>query len=227
MRKIFMIIPIMLIILITASCVKNTSVPTGTALPSMTAVPSATFTSQPTVTETSQPPAGIGQGTTACPVSGLPNPDWQVYCDEANGFYIQYPPLSSLSETDAGITHIDLPVQPGTNLGEKYVEITIRLNEETCSSPLAEGYVPEAVNTEQLVINGLNFVKQSGSDAGAGNYYNWIAYSTGHAGMCVSFGFVLHSTNRYNYPTPPPEFDMEAETAVLGQMMDTFRWVEP
>ncbi len=227
MRKKFMVIPILWIILMSASCVKNTPAPTGIALPSMSAAPSATFTSEPTVTVTSQPPAGIGQGTTACPSVGLPNPDWQVYCDEVNGFYIQYPPDSSVIETDAGITHIDLPVQPGTNLGEKYVEISAASGTETCSSPLAEGYVPEAIESEDLLINGIHFVKQSGSDAGAGNYYTWIAYSTEREGVCVSFGFVLHSTNRYNYPTPPPEFNFDEETEVIGQIMDTFRWVAP
>lgn len=223
MKQKIMILSIMLILLMSTGCAKNAPLPTQTVLPGSTAAP----TSMPAITMTSSVPAGIGAESTACPPAELPNPDWPVYCDDANGFFIQYPPEASISETDAGIIRFDLPVQPGTNLGEKYAEISVRLNQAACASPLAEGYVPEAVAAENLEINGLNFVKQSGSDAGAGNYYNWTAYSTARGNRCVSFGFVLHSTNRYNYPTPPPEFNMDAETAVFGQTMDTFRWVTP
>lgn len=157
----------------------------------------------------------------------LPITNWPFYCDNTHGFFVQYPPDATLGQTDAGITRIDLSVLPATNLGEKFVEITVQENSETCGSPLAAGYVPEAVKTEQLVIYGHTFVKQSGSDAGAGNYYTWIAYSTDRDGKCVSFGFVLHSTNRFNYPTPPPEFDFMLETAVIEQMMGSFRWFTP
>ncbi len=231
MRRPFMITCILLIvILFTSACVKSEALPTETAIPPATFTTTISPTEQPTATlavMTGTPPAGIGGDVSACPPATLPIADWPFYCDNTHGFLIQYPPDSILGTTDAGITHIDLSVLPGTNLGEKYVEITVQENGETCTSPLATGYVPEAVQTEELVINGLSFIKQSGSDAGAGNYYNWIAYSTGRDGMCASFGFVLHSTNRYNYPTPPPEYDFEAETAVIEQMMGSFRWVTP
>jgi len=34
--------------------------------------------------------------------------------------------------------------------------------------------------------------------------------------------FVLHSSNAGNFPTPPPAFDAEAESAVFDTIMSTF-----
>ncbi|MEM5774173.1 MAG: hypothetical protein AAGU05_04160 [Anaerolineaceae bacterium] len=221
MRKILFLGGILLTASLLAACAQVITPATATPAPSETPVPAPTLTPEPTATEGT----GIG-GESACPPAPLPMPDWPFYCDTTVGYFFQYPSDAMLNDqTGDGIVRIDLSVLPGTNLGEKYLEVSAATGQETCASPLAGGYVPEAVNNEEVEINGLTFLKQSGSDAGAGNYYNWTAYSTARDGTCVSFGFVLHSTNRYNYPTPPPEFDEAAETAVFEQILGTFRWV--
>ena len=78
-----------------------------------------------------------------------------------------------------------------------------------------------------MFINGIIFRKETGGDAGAGNLYQWIAYSTTRDNDCVSLDFVLHSLNPGNYATPPPVFDFAAESAVFGQIAGTYTWFPP
>ncbi len=179
----------------------------------------------PTDTVEPEPPDNALEVET-CPPAELPVSGWPIYCNEHYKFYVQYPAEAVFEETDFNTARIDLPVVPDTNLGEKYVEIIVQESSAACTSGLTEGYQPESYDSENMVINGTNFLKQSGSDAGAGNIWQWIAYTTGKTNLCVSFNFVLHSTNPYNYPTPPPEFDFEAETAVFEQIIETFHWYE-
>ena len=210
---------------------------TSTALP-----PTPTQTSEPSATipptETAQPTetsAPIGAEALTCPPAAPPLADWPVYCQDTYGFFYQYPPAATVSDAsnamDAGnaasAVRIDLPVEPGTNLGEKYLDVIVQETDRACESPMAADYPAEMVERQEITINDVPFLKQSGSDAGAGNYYQWIAYSTGWEGVCVSFDFVLHSTNRMNYPTPPPEFDFDAETAVFEQIVGSFSRYTP
>jgi len=227
MRPTLFLSPLILIAILAAGCTlpgaaASTPTSTGTPAPSNTLAPTATGTA----------PAGSGTvvatatAAAGCPPNGA-SADWKVYCDEEYGFYIQYPADAVLSEPEADHTRFELAVVPGTNLGEKYLEVSTQHSSEPCTSPLAEGYAPGSLPGEEVEFNGIPFTKQSGADAGAGNYYEWTAYTTGKEGVCVSFGFVLHSTNPMNYPTPPPEYDVAAESAVLEEIMNTFGWITP
>ena len=132
-----------------------------------------------------------------------------------------------MGDADFNFVRIDLPIVPDTNLSEKYLELYVRETSDACTGVNTGGYPAGSFETENVMINGKNFIKQSGSDAGVGNYWHWIAYTTGRTGLCVSFEFILHYTNRYNYPTPPPEFDFDLETAVFEQIVETFDWYLP
>jgi hypothetical protein len=116
---------------------------------------------------------------------------------------------------------------PDTNLSEKYLNLVVMTNATTCTSPFTSGYAPGSFTSVPVTINGIAFVKESGADAGAGNYYQWTAYSTLKDGNCISMGFVLHSTNPGNHATPPPVFNEAAESAVFGEIMSTFGWLVP
>ncbi len=227
MNRTVKLISLFILSVLLLACAFNGGTPT--AEPDSLSSPEASFvdtnTPPPTQTNPPEPPADL-PAAAACPPAELPVKGWSVYCNEHYGFYVQYPPESEFEETDFNTARIDLPVEPGTNLGEKYLDIIIQESSATCSSAMAEGYPPEAYESENLVINGKNFLKQSGSDAGAGNIWQWIAYTTGKTNLCISFNFVLHSTNPYNYPTPPPEFDFDTETAVFDQIVETFHWYE-
>jgi hypothetical protein len=123
--------------------------------------------------------------------------------------------IESQTDTDGRVT---LPIAAGTNLLSKYVEVHVREGLNPCVSPAVE----HPVTSENVTINNIPFTKQTGQGAAAGNRYDWTAYSTAQNNACISLAFVLHSANRGNYATPPPEFDMAAESAVISSTMATY-----
>jgi heat shock protein HslJ len=166
-------------------------------------------------------------GEELCPSRQLlSGSDWNICHSQEYGFEVQYPPTAELVDQTATYARIDLPFVPGTNLNEKYLEIEVRENVQPCSSPHAEGYGPGAIPSEIVVSNGLRFIKESGQDAGAGNIYNWVAYSISRDNLCYSLSFVLHSHQPELDPTPPPTFDMEAESEIFAEIVGTFRWLD-
>ena len=114
---------------------------------------------------------------------------------------------------------MSLPISTaGTNLLSKYIQIHVREGVNPCVSPAVEN----PVTSENVTINNIPFVKQSGQGAAAGNRYDWTAYSTIYNDACISLAFILHSANPGNYATPPPVFDKAAESAVIEATMATF-----
>ncbi len=179
--------------------------PTPTPPPVDTPVPPAT----PTVPVTSTSPAG----------------NWLTFTNITYGFQFNHPGDGQIvpggSDTS---TRIALPFVQGTNLREKYMEMVVVENVNPCRSPLAGISMVDTSGT--VVINGIPFLKETGGDAGAGNIYQWVAYSTPRDNACVSLEFVLHSLNAGNFPTPPPVFDYAAESLVFDQIVSTFAWLD-
>lgn len=116
---------------------------------------------------------------------------------------------------------IDLPYTSGTNLVEKYLEATVTESASVCK------YSGLITTSETVTINGTQFLKETGGEGAAGNLYDFVAYSAFKPGTatCVTVLFVLHSTNPGVYTTPPPIFDMAAESAVFATIMSTFGWI--
>jgi hypothetical protein len=163
----------------------------------------------------------------ASPLAASPTPEhpgWLAYQSSSCGFEFLYPPEGALRDDDPLHARIDLPVVPGTNLSEKYALIDVELAQEPCLSWLAEGYDLAQLPTSEVTIGGTVFLRQEGADAGVGNRWNWVSYSTPADCGCLSLSFVLHSTVPENYPTPPPVFDEAAESAVFDEILSTFTW---
>lgn len=165
-------------------------------------------------------PRILRMGGTPPTITPAPS-DWPVYTNQLYGFQFKYPPQSQIINQSANYTKINLPITPGTNLAEKYLETSVTENATSCQSPLSATSRPGSP-TETVVINGISFFKQTGGDGAAGNIYEWVAYSTLHGNACISMDFVLHTLSAI-YP-PPPVFDKAAESAVLAQIMSTFAW---
>jgi len=122
----------------------------------------------------------------------------------------------SQSDNDGYVT---LPiVAAGTNLREKYIQILVVEGLTPCVSPA----VQNPTSSGNVTINNIQFLKQSGQDAGAGQRYDWTAYSTTYNNACISLAFVLHSVNPGVYATQPPVFDMAKESEVIGATMSTY-----
>jgi hypothetical protein len=151
-----------------------------------------------------------------------PTADWEYYFSDQYGFIFGVPPTTFITDESENHARLNLPlVNTGTNLSEKYVDLTIVEGANPCKSPDIGG---TPASTETVTINGIQFFKETGDSAGAGNRYDFVAYSTAADGNCVSLTFVLHSLNPGNFPTPPPEFDKAAESAVFDLIINTFDW---
>ncbi|MEW6400395.1 MAG: NBR1-Ig-like domain-containing protein [Chloroflexota bacterium] len=183
--------------------------------PPITITITPTHTSTPTLTPTSTPTPTLTPTPTAATWLTLINPTY--------GFQLRYPSEGQIvSGGNDHYTRIDLPFQPGTNLREKYLEVIATQNPTTCVSPLGMSSI---LNTsENVTINGLTFLKETGGDGGAGHLHEWVAYSIAQGSTCVSLDFILHSLNPGNFPTPPPVYDKAAESAVFESIVSTFAW---
>ncbi|MEJ5224513.1 MAG: NBR1-Ig-like domain-containing protein, partial [Anaerolineales bacterium] len=193
---------------------------TATRTPTVTATPgAATFT--PTATSTLIPSAT----PTATPTtpSATPLPDvslWAAYLNSTYGFTFKIPPASSVTAASNESARIFIPLlTPGTNLVEKYADVNVVPSASTCVNPNPGA---DPAQDQSVTINGIPFLKQTGSGVAAGSLYEWVGYSTLRNGNCISVTFVLHSSNPGNYPTPPPLFDKAAESAIFNTIINTF-----
>jgi len=160
------------------------------------------------------------------PVVSPTNPaqDWLVFTNNTYGFRFRYPQGGQIAEggTDNS-TRIDLPRVPGTNLTQKYLQMTVVEDVDPCRSPLASSSIPQT--SETVVINGITFLKETGEDGTAGHINKWTAYSTVRDNACISLDFVLRAANPGVFTTPPPLYDEAAESVVFGQIVSSFEWL--
>lgn len=192
------------------------STPTPNLTPSATptaAVPPAS----PTTTGTVQPPPPTPLPTLT------PGGDWLTFTNSIYGFQFRYPPGSQIAAggTDHS-TRINLIFLQGTNLREKYLQMTVVENPGVCQSPMANS---GAQSTETVMIAGITFLRQTGVEGAAGNFFEWVGYSTVRNNVCVSLDFVLHSVNPGNFDPPLPIYDYGSEAAVFGQIVSTYSWL--
>ena len=146
------------------------------------------------------------------PQPAPPTANWPTYTNSTYGFNFKYPPGSERFFETTNSILIKMPIAPGTNLTEKYLQMSVRENVNPCQSPLSDTSRPGSP-TETVVFNGISFFKQIGGDAGISQVHEWVGYSTLKNNACISMDFVLHSVNG-SYP-PPPDFDKAAESSCV------------
>jgi hypothetical protein len=186
---------------------------TPTASPPATWTPSTTSTSTATPTQT--------QTSTSTPTPTASGPDtigWNTYMDGKYLFSFKFPPGSTIASQSDNLGRVYLPITPGTNLSEKWVSISVVEGANPCKSPT----VGLLISSENVTINGIQFLKETGMDGAAGSRFDATAYSTLKGNACISLSFVLRSANLGNFPTPPPAFDKDAESAVFPVIMSTY-----
>jgi plastocyanin len=163
----------------------------------VTVVPAATVTPTATVTNTS---------------------NWNTYQDVKYGFLFKIPPGSIITSQSDNVGRVDLPFTLGTNLHEKYIDVKVVEGATTCKSP----DIGLAMSSENVTLNGIQFLKEVGMEGAAGNLYDTVGYSTIKGNACISLTLVLHSVNPGVYPTPPPTFDLAGESSIFPAIMSTY-----
>ena len=161
-----------------------------------------------TGTPTATPTATSTQSSTS---------NWNTYQNVKYGFNFKFPPGSIITSQTDTAGRIFFPITSGTNLVEKYVDVTVVEDADPCQSPTGG-----AATSEDVTINSISFLKETGSGVATGNIYDWVAYSTTKDNACISLTFVLHSAALENYTTPPTPFDRVAESKVFDTIMGTF-----
>jgi len=202
-----------------ASCNLSSSAPVITPVvaveqPTLQQSAATLSTETPALSQATEPP-------TQMPTDSIPA-DWQTYTDQAYGFEFRYPPTGQILSRQDHAARISLLIAPGTNLAEKFIDVSAMENVRPCASPN-----PGASQSKEVSVNNIPFLEERGADAGAGQIYEWTAYSAQENNVCVSLTFVLHSTNRDNYPTPPPLFDATAEADIFAPILASFEWLNP
>lgn len=164
--------------------------------------------------------------TASSAVTFTPLPgDWLNYTNAYYGFQFKYPPrLEDNPSQDPNYRRIDLSFAGGTNLREKYLEVRVVENANPCQSLLATTSI--LGSSQNVTINGIPFLKQTGADGGMNQWHEWVAYSTPKGNACVSLNFMLHWVNTDVFATPPAPFDRVAESIVFTDIMSTFAWLD-
>jgi len=203
---------------VSAPTATPTSVAASTWTPTPTGAPVATQT--PTFTPTAVPPTATPTAVQVTPTPTLVASGWQLYQNTKYGFAFQIPPGSVVTSKFDNGGHVLLPFTSGTNLVEKYMDVTVAENASSCKSIYSNAMSQASAQT--VTINGIQFLQETSTEGAAGNVYDWTGYSTFKGTTCISLSFVLHSNNPGVFPTPPPVYDKAAESAVFSTIMSTF-----
>lgn len=171
----------------------------------------AAATNTPTVTTTpptSTPTATATQVTTA---------NWNTYQNNKYKFLFKFPPGSIVTTQTDNAGRIFLPFTAGTNLLEKFLDVSVVENANPCKTP-----TPGATASQTVTINNIAFLKEAGVTTATDNIYDFVAYSAVKDNACISLTFTLHSSDQTNASTPLPPFDKTAESVVFDTIMSTF-----
>jgi len=169
--------------------------------------------------------APVGSLTPTVSATPTPTNDWLNYVNPKYWFEFFYPREGHYASTGITDNHVRiiLPFTPGTNLYEKYLDVTIVEDTDFCRSPLATSSTLDTVG--MAFVNGIIFLQESGHDRTAEIINRWFAFSTYRDNVCVSLDLVLRATNPDALSTPPPFFDAFTEMAVLQQVIGRYAWL--
>ena len=119
---------------------------------------------------------------------------------------------------------IDRSTQPKTNFSGATLTIATSSDPKAVTDCLVSQNGEGPVTT--VTINGVQYAKTVGSDAGAGNLYDTTSYRTVRNSQCYAMEYTIHSTQLGNYDPSQgvTAFDVSKVTAPLEQMVQSFKF---
>ena len=165
-------------------------------------------------------PGGVTATNTPVTPTATTQPSASTYQNTKYAFKFTLPTGGTIATQTDAYGKVNMTIASGTLLLEKYLEVTVKEGLTPCKVTNMES----VASSENVTINGIDFLKETGVGAAAGNVYDWTGYSATKNNACVSMVFVLHSANPGVYTTPPPNFDKAAESAVFTTIMSSFNF---
>lgn len=157
---------------------------------------------------------------------------WPLYRNDTYGFVFRYPNRGQLSEAPDGTgATINFLSEGVTNMVEEQAVVSVHEAEGECQSLLARDWAADELQSQEVVLNGTPFLRQSRDGAAAGTSTLRIAYTTRRGEKCVSFDFVLSTFDPANldptrFPTEPARIDRQQELQLFETIASTFTWLE-
>ena len=171
---------------------------------------------------------------------------WRSYTNAKFGVSLKYPLTFQLKPGQTGplaewelygltsgneIASIEIPrsVQPRTNFGGASLRMGLSTEasavKECLSPPSSFGYKDAFA---RRAIGGVTFQEFSRSDAGAGNYYEFMSYRAVRNGGCEVFEYVIHYSNIQNYPPESgiKEYNKQIVVDSLESILDTVKFTK-
>lgn len=138
----------------------------------------------------------------------LPN----AYVNKDGTFSIRYPASYTLNDSylyqalgpgkDIAGIKFTIPdeLATGTNLSSFDTGVSVESIPQTidCNASL---FLYQGVTPETVTDSGVTYSVASGSDAGAGNFYEEKVWAMPGTNPCLAIRYFIHSTNISNYPT--------------------------
>jgi len=117
---------------------------------------------------------------------------WETYLNFEVGFSIKYPKNLLLDSSDSSIFKVTFP--KATYFSTVYSDdvVVSVVTGVTCQPIIYSGHGEGA---ENIVINGINFLRNRTEDVAAGNLYNDVTYDTMRNGVCYRILFHDHRAN--------------------------------
>ena len=212
---------VLLLVLVSTLCLAACS----PAMPASPAQPSQRPAAGAPGQQSAGQPAGMTgvhpqPGATQGPFGGA---DVISYTNDKVGFSIQFPMVWQTADETANPVIYEVPATVGTTLVRKTFEILTANNASDCKET-AYSSASGSTLPEKVTINGVDFLKETGSDIGAGNIHDWTSYSVMKGSTCINLTFVLHSAAAGVYSTEPAPFDKVEESKMFDAMISTFRF---
>lgn len=172
-------------------------------------------------------------------VSGLNT----LFTDASKTFSIVYPSTLTLSGGGVGysqawaynattsgmlLAEINVPrsyMPPKTNFSG--AKVTVGVSSDPSAVAMCDTATNGQVSAGVQTINGTTFTKITGSDAGAGNFYDTTSYHVLKNNMCYVVEYTIHSTNIANFPPDQgiTEFDKTQIQGMLDTVVGSFKFL--
>ena len=170
---------------------------------------------------------------------------YKTFVDESNVFSFKYPNAFAIVGTAPGystswmvnatssgmlLAEVQLPAtaMPKTNfVGANF---TVGVSSDPAAVGQCLTYNPTGgpkSPPKNATIAGLEFVKFTSSDAGAGNFYDTTSYRIIRDGQCYAIEYTIHSGNIGNYPKGTvTAFNETTIAAELDQIAQSFKFLQ-